>query len=90
MLHIRLMFIGIKTGWAPVKKCLGAQLAPGEKMFKLCPCTQLKNIIIIKLSLILVQTFQCPFRIVFSVQYLSFLYYNLLGKYFILKKYRKA
>jgi hypothetical protein len=39
MLYIRLMFIGIKTGWAPVKKCLGAQLALGEKMFKLCPCT---------------------------------------------------
>jgi hypothetical protein len=47
MLYIRLMFIGIKTGWAPVKKCLGAQLAPGEKMFKLCPCTQLKNILCI-------------------------------------------
>jgi hypothetical protein len=39
MLHIRLTFIGIKTGWAPKlsagpmkKKYLGAQLAPGEKM----------------------------------------------------------
>ena len=26
------MFIGIKTGWAPGKKILGAQLAPGEKI----------------------------------------------------------
>ena len=31
------MFIGIKTGWAPVKKCLGAQLAPGEKMLSFVP-----------------------------------------------------
>jgi len=37
MLHIRLTFIGIKTGWAPGKKNLGAQLAPGEKMLSFVP-----------------------------------------------------
>ena len=31
------MFIGIKTGWAPEKKKLGAQLAPGEKMLSFVP-----------------------------------------------------
>ena len=37
MLHIRLTFIGIKTGWTSGKKCLGAQLAPGEKMLSFVP-----------------------------------------------------
>ena len=37
MLHIRLPFIGIQTGWVPGKKILGAQLAPGEKMLSFVP-----------------------------------------------------
>ena len=44
MLHIRLTFIGIQTGWAPKlsagpleKNNLGAQLAPGEKMLGFVP-----------------------------------------------------
>ena len=44
MLHIRLTFIGIQTGWAPKlsagpleKNNLGAQLAPGEKMLSFVP-----------------------------------------------------
>ena len=43
-LHIRLTFIGMKTGWAPKlsagpleKKILEAQLAPGEKMLSFVP-----------------------------------------------------
>ena len=44
MLHIRLTFIGIKTGWAPKTfswapetNFWGAQLAPGEKMLSFVP-----------------------------------------------------
>ena len=42
MLHIRLIFIGIKTGWAPKLSApeanfWGAQLAPGEKMLSFVP-----------------------------------------------------
>ena len=44
MLHIRLTFIGIKTGWAPKtfswapgNVFLGAQLTPGEKMLSFVP-----------------------------------------------------
>jgi hypothetical protein len=35
--HIRLTFIGIKTGWAPETNFWGAQLTPGEKMLSFVP-----------------------------------------------------
>ena len=44
MLHIRLTFIGIKTGWAPklsagpLEKKFGSPAGPWRKNVKLCPC----------------------------------------------------
>ena len=46
MLHIRLTFIGIQTGWAPKisagpleTKKFGSPAGPWRKNVKLCPCT---------------------------------------------------